>query len=224
MRRLDQEFKNFRIIYNSLLDYGFTKNKNIYTYQEFILNNEFKVVVEINNDIAISKLIEVAFNEEYLNVDNSDATGEYVGNIREEYNKVINKIVKNCFQKEIFKNKQTKEIIKYIKDKYNDELEFLWEKFDDNGIWRNKNNKKWYAALLTVKATYFNIDSNDIIEVIDLRYEKGKTSNIIDNKKVFPGYHMNKSSWITIKLDGSMDNLELFKLIDNSYNIISNSK
>ena len=224
MRRLDQEFKNFRIIYNSLLDYGFTKNKNIYTYQEFILNNEFKVVVEINNDIVISKLIEVAFNEEYLNVDNSDATGEYVGNIREEYNKVINKIVKNCFQKEIFKNKQTKEIIKYIKDKYNDELEFLWEKFDDNGIWRNKNNKKWYAALLTVKATYFNIDSNDIIEVIDLRYEKGKTSNIIDNKKVFPGYHMNKSSWITIKLDGSMDNLELFKLIDNSYNIISNSK
>lgn len=224
MRRLDQEFKNFKIIYNSLLDYGFTKNKNIYTYQEFILNNEFKVVVEINNDIAISKLIEVAFNEEYLNVDNSDATGEYVGNIREEYNKVINKIVKNCFQKEIFKNKQTKEIIKYIKDKYNDELEFLWEKFDDNGIWRNKNNKKWYAALLTVKATYFNIDSNDIIEVIDLRYEKGKTSNIIDNKKIFPGYHMNKSSWITIKLDGSMDNLELFKLIDNSYNIISNSK
>lgn len=224
MRRLDQEFKNYKIIYNSLLEYGFTKAKNTYTYQEFILNNEFKVVVEINNDKVISKLIEVAFNEEYLNVDNSDATGEYVGNIREEYNKVINRIVENCFQKEIFKNKQTKEVIKYIKEKYNDDLEFLWEKFDDNGIWRNKKNKKWYAALLTVKATYFDIDSCDIIEIIDLRYEKGKTSAIIDNKKVFPGYHMNKSSWITIKLDGSMDNLELFKLIDNSYNIISNSK
>ena len=221
MRKLDQEFKNRKINYNSLLEYGFINRNNFYTYQEEILGGEFKVVIEIENDIVRSKLIETFYNEEYLNVDNEDMIGEYVGNIREEYKKVINKIVDNCTESDIFKNEQTKAVIKYIKDKYNDDLEFLWEKFVDNGIWRNKKNKKWYAALLTVKATYFDIDSNDIVEVIDLRYEKGKTSDIIDNKKVFPGYHMNKSSWITIKLDGTMDNLELFKLIDNSYNIIN---
>ena len=30
---------------------------------------------------------------------------------------------------------------------------------------------------------------------------------------------MNKNSWITIRLDGSMDNKEIFKLIDNSYQL-----
>lgn len=224
MRRLDQEFKNRKINYKDLLDYGFIKEKGLYTYEETIMDGEFKVVVEIENDVAKSKLIEMAFNEEYLNVDNLDAVGEYVGSIREEYNKVINKIVDNCTEKDIFKNTQTKAVIKYIMDKYGDSLEFLWEKFDDNGIWRNKKNNKWYAALLTAKSTYFGIDSDETIEVIDLRYEKGKVSEIIDNKKVFPGYHMNKSSWITIKLDDSMDNLELFKLVDNSYNIINGSK
>ena len=224
MRRLDQEFKNRKINYKDLLDYGFIKEKGLYAYEETIMDGEFKVVVEIENDVAKSMLIEMAFNEEYLNVDNLDAVGEYVGSIREEYNKVINKIVDNCTEKDIFKNKQTKAVIKYIMDKYGDSLEFLWEKFDDNGIWRNKKNNKWYAALLTAKSTYFGIDSDETIEVIDLRYEKGKVSEIIDNKKVFPGYHMNKSSWITIKLDDSMDNLELFKLVDNSYNIINGSK
>lgn len=224
MRRLDQEFKNFKISYNSLLDYGFEKNGSIYTYQEFILNNEFKVVVEINNDMVISKLIEVAFNEEYLNADNSDAVGEYVGIIKDEYNKVINKIVDKFFQKDIFKNKQTKDVIKYIKDKYNDDLEFLWEKFEDNAIWRNKNNNKWYGLVLTVKKNKLGFNSDELIEVLDLRYDKEHIDKIIDNKNIFPGYHMNKKSWITIILDGSMDNLELFKLIDNSYNIINGSK
>ena len=30
---------------------------------------------------------------------------------------------------------------------------------------------------------------------------------------------MNKDSWITIKLDGSVKTEEIFQLIDNSYNI-----
>ena len=33
---------------------------------------------------------------------------------------------------------------------YCDELEFLWQKFPDNAVWRRKDNKKWYGALLTV--------------------------------------------------------------------------
>ncbi|MBR3153114.1 MAG: MmcQ/YjbR family DNA-binding protein, partial [Clostridia bacterium] len=42
---------------------------------------------------------------------------------------------------------------------------------------------------------------------------------IIDNKKIFPGYHMNKKSWITIKLDNSVETEEIIHLIDNSYEL-----
>ena len=58
---------------------------------------------------------------------------------------------------------------------------------------------------------------NKEIEILDLRYQKEEIEKIIDNKKIFPGYHMNKSSWITIKLDETIPTKEIQKLIDNSY-------
>ena len=38
-------------------------------------------------------------------------------------------------------------------------------------------------------------------------------------EKIFAGYHMNKNSWITIKLDGSIKIEKIFELIDNSYKL-----
>lgn len=46
---------------------------------------------------------------------------------------------------------QSQELIDYVRQTYGDELEFLWKKFDDNAVWRRKDTKKWYAALLTTQ-------------------------------------------------------------------------
>ena len=37
---------------------------------------------------------------------------------------------------------------------------------------------------------------------------------------VIPGYHMNKVHWNTIKLDGSIPNGEIERMIDNSYMLV----
>ena len=95
----------------------------------------------------------------------------------------------------------------------------MWEKFDNNAIVRNKINNKWYLLFCIVPKSKIGINSDELIEIIDLRYEKGMTEEIIDNIKVFPGYHMNKNSWITIKLDSSMTIKEIKDLIDNSYSL-----
>ena len=63
------------------------------------------------------------------------------------------------------------------------------------------------------------IDSDEIIDILDLRYQKDLIKDFIDNDKILPGYHMNKNSWITIKLDDSVPNKKIFELIDNSYNL-----
>ena len=111
-------------------------------------------------------------------------------------------------------------IIKYVKEKYNDDLEFLWKKFPNkNAIWRNKTNNKWYGALLVISERKLEIESDKIVEIIDLRYPKDKIKQVIDNDKIFPGYHMNKESWITIRLNGDMSTKKIFELIDNSHKI-----
>lgn len=42
-------------------------------------------------------------------------------------------------------------------------------------------------------------------------------------RAVLPGYHMNKSHWNTISCDQSLSRDFIFKMIDNSYNLILRS-
>jgi predicted DNA-binding protein (MmcQ/YjbR family) len=37
---------------------------------------------------------------------------------------------------------------------------------------------------------------------------------------VSPGYHMNKKHWNTVMLDGSIPDLEVYSLIDHSYDLV----
>lgn len=112
-----------------------------------------------------------------------------------------------------------RKIMRYIANKYDTPLEFLWKKFPDNAVYRRKDNQKWYAAILTVEKNKIGLDGDGKIEIIDLKMDPTKLEEIIDHKKYFPGYHMNKKYWYTICLDGSIGKDELFHRIDTSYEL-----
>lgn len=219
MRILEEELRNKTIDFIELLKYGFTQENEIYSYHRKIYDEQFEMNVTVANNKMTAKLFDLSTNEEYILVDIQASTGDFVGKLREEYQNELQSIITKCTIPNVFKSKQAKEIIKYIKEKYNDNLEFLWKKFPENAVWRNKKNKKWYAILLVISERKLGLDSDKIIDILDLRYEKDKIKEIIDNDKIFAGYHMNKDSWITIRLDGSVKTKKILQLIDNSYNI-----
>lgn len=120
----------------------------------------------------------------------------------------------------VFTSKQAKEIITYVRERYGDELEFLWEKSPRNAIWRNQQNRKWYAILMTITRDKLGLASDETIEVIDLRFARGEASEFAEsNANVYPGYHMNKKNWITIILDGSMATEQILALLEQSYGV-----
>lgn len=210
-------FKNKKVNIKKLIEYGFIKKEDAYIYATPILNNQFELRIQIANDGKIkTELIEYSTQYEYI-LHLTDATGEFVGKIRNEYEKVLLDIANNCYDKNIFKSNQAIDIIKYISKTYGDELEYLWQKFPNNAIWRRKDTKKWYAALLIITKSKLNIGGDELIEIIDLRAEENKINDLIDNKKIYPGYHMNKKHWITICLDDSVRTSEIIKLINDSY-------
>lgn len=211
-------FENRKIDYDKLIKYGFTY-KETYHYETKIDN--FKVIVDIKNNKGYSKIIDIETNDEYILVDVIKASGDFVGNIKEKYENVINDIIDKCSDIDFFQSKYAKKVIQYIKDKYDDDLEYLWEKFPNNAIWRNKHNSKWYGLIVSLPGTKIGLESDELIDIIDLRYQKDNIDEIIDNKKIFAGYHMNKKGWITIILN-NMDIKEIYKFIDNSYNLSLN--
>ncbi|MBQ9024579.1 MAG: MmcQ/YjbR family DNA-binding protein [Bacilli bacterium] len=209
-------FSKTKVDFDLLLKYGFKKEKDNYIYSKQIDN--FNVQITVNNEgIVIGKLFDIDTNEEYTNI-RLDNNGAYSSLIKEKYINILNDIKEKCFKIEYFFSKQANEITDYINKKYNDKPEFLWEKFSGYGVFRNKVNKKWYAIIMNITEDKLGLNSSKKIEIINVM----NSDNIVDNKKIFEGYHMNKKSWITIKLDNSIDTNDIYKLIDNSYKICKN--
>ncbi len=219
MRNLENYFKDRKINYDRLVEYGFILKEDNYYYEKVINDGVFKIVIEINKQQKIAKVIDLLNDQEYNLVDVKGATGNFVGKIKEIYEALINDIIDKCSDVDVFKSKQTIAIINYVKAKYDNDLEFLWKKSPKNAIWRNQNNRKWYGAVLVISKDKLKIESNEMVEILDLRYQKNDIKNIIDNYKIFPGYHMNKDNWITIILDGRVELEEIYQLIDNSYQL-----
>ena len=214
---------NKKINRSKLLHFGFKEENGSFIYSESILNNQFKFFILIDNKDKINTtLIETATKEIYTLHLVEDVCGSFVGKIKEEYDAILAKISEQCFESDIFKTRQANDLIEYIREKYNDELEFLWQKFSGNAIVRRKDNLKWYAAFLTVSKQKFGFEDSSSVEIIDLRTEN--IDQIVDNKTIFPGYHMNKKHWITIILDGSVSLDFIKNKIDLSYELANKNK
>lgn len=82
-----------------------------------------------------------------------------------------------------------------------------------------KDNQKWYGAILTVSGRKLGLPTDEILEIIDLRLEKELMEQTIDNVRYFPGWHMNKKNWYTIILDGRIQTEEVCTRIDESYRL-----
>ena len=80
-----------------MIEFGFHKQDDTYEYKEQIANGEFEVQIYISDEEKISKVMDIENNMEYALVDIEDAVGEFIGNTRAEYEKVLNKFIKNCY-------------------------------------------------------------------------------------------------------------------------------
>lgn len=203
-----------------LVPFGFKKESKGYIYKKNLLDGQFEMIVELNIAGEIStKVVDSLTQEPYMLHLIDSVCDSFVGSVRVEYEKILNEIAEKCFEKDVFKSDYAHKIIEFIKTKYFDELEFLWKKFPNNAIWRRKDSDKWYGVLLVLSKRKLGINSDEIIDIIDLRAEKSDIIMLVDNKSYFYGYHMNKKHWITIVLDGSIPLEEIYGIIDKSYEL-----
>lgn len=222
MRNLDKELQNRSIDINKLVSYGFIEANNYYEYQDYLLNKKFKMVIIFSENTMTSKVIDTETNDEYSLVDVPHASGEFIIKLRQEYNEKLTAMITMCSTIEIFRSEYAKLVINYVKNKYKDDLEFLWPKFSNNAVVRHKASKKWYLALLTVLESKIGLNSDKVVEIINLKNTSAEIKKLVDNLVFFPGYHMNKTHWFTMKLDGSVPIDRIFAYIDISYGLNQN--
>ena len=210
-------FQNKILAADRLQPFGFAAEGKGYVYSVSIVDGQFDMIVRISPEGELSAgVYDADSGDEYTLHLSSQAVGAFVGRVRTEYDGVLQKIAEGCFDTKVFKTELADKIIRCVREKYRNEFEFLWKKFPNNAIVRRPDNKKWYVALLTVSRDKIGLSGRDEVEVIDLRMKPEDIVRLVDGRRYFGGYHMNKKHWITICLDGSVSFEEICRRIDDS--------
>ena len=212
-------FNDRRPVYERLIGYGFEYRIGRYEYSASIACGKLLVRVSVfESGAVVSEVIDTAFDEPYILHLVADAVGEFTVRVRDEYFSILSDIAEKCFKASSIAEGQAERVLKYISEKYKDNIECPWDDYDGGGV-RRKDNRKWYAVLLRVAAKKFFLELPGKVTIINLKVAKGTVQEIIDGKNIFPAYHMNKQSWISIVLDDNIADEQIEKLIDGSYNL-----
>lgn len=212
-------FNKRKVLPEKLAPFGFTADGDGYVYTQRIAGGQFAMEVRVTQaGKVLTEVTDTVTGEAYV-LHLVGAQGGFVGKVREDYEAVLAKIDAACFEADVFQSEMAHRVIAYARETYGDELEFLWEKFSDNAVFRRKDTGKWYGALLTVQRCKLGLEGQGTAEILDLRVQPGELASLIDCKKYFPGYHMNKKHWVTVCLDGTVPFAEIADRIDESYRL-----
>lgn len=94
MIRID--LRNRKTDINTLLKYGFIRDKDTYAFHRHLKNHPFTAYYILKDGILTSYLIDDAFMDEYVLVDQKDKGDGYSGHLKEEYNALTEEILSAC--------------------------------------------------------------------------------------------------------------------------------
>ena len=221
----EELFKKTKVDFEKIIKYGFKKENSSYKYSKNIMNNTFRIDVEINDAGKVKgKVYDLSIEDEYTNFRIEDSVGSFVGQVRAEFKDLLNDIKNNCFIKESFIYEQSNRIANAIKEICGDEPQFEWEKFPGYATFRNKDSKKWYAIIMNIDKSKIDKNSTGEIEIIDIKLDSKEIEDLLKQDGFYPAYHMNKKSWITVILNNTVSDEKLIELIKESYSYTITNK
>ena len=212
-------FKSYQFNQEKARAYGFVKNGEVWTYSLQILQGDFIMTVSITADNVSFQVFDHETADLYPQVHMESMRGSFVGNVREACLGILYQIRKACFEVQEFLCPQTKRILTRVQEKYENQLEYLWEKSPDTAVLRHEDNQKWYAVLMKISWEKLDKTQEGLVEVVNLKHDQ--VADLLVEKGIYPAFHMNKRYWISLPLDDTLTDEKVHELFDRSYFLTS---
>ena len=88
---------------------------------------------------------------------------------------------------------------------------------------RHSATRKWYAIVLRVSRRKFGQESDEIIDVVNMKLPVEMFGSFGKADGVYPAYHMNKLHWISLLLPDAPDDVAKF-LVNVSFEATGKKK
>lgn len=94
--------------------------------------------------------------------------------------------------------------------------DYPFEEDFETAVLRHTGNRKWYAIAMKVSRRKFGFDSDQVIDVVNLKLPTEMFGSFGAADGIYPAYHMNKLHWISVLLPDASEELLRF-LVDVSF-------
>jgi len=111
------------------------------------------------------------------------------------------------------------EFLEYAEDRFGEMREFPFEDDNVTAVLRHSGNRKWFAIVMTVHCSRLGIDGDRNVDIVNLKCAPEVADSFRHERGVYPAYHMNKRHWISVLLDGSVEDEKLAFLLGVSHEL-----
>ena len=112
-----------------------------------------------------------------------------------------------------------REFEKLVYDTYGEAADRPFAKDQDTLVFRHSGNRKWFAIVMTVPGSRLGLKDDGVIDIVNLKCDPEVLLSVLGEAGIFPAYHMNKSHWLSVALDGSCERGTVEWLLSISYNL-----
>ena len=107
-------------------------------------------------------------------------------------------------------------ILDFAAKTYQTKPEYPWQRLPDAAVLRHPNGK-WYGLIISVTKDRLGLPDDTSCDMLNVKCDPMMLGSVLLQKGFFPAYHMNKKSWITILLDGSVPLERVISALQMSY-------
>ena len=111
------------------------------------------------------------------------------------------------------------ELTAYLTDTYSADGEHFFAKYPSFLVFRHNGNRKWFAVIMDIPRKNLKLPGEGEISIVNLKCDTRLIGSFREEPGIFPGWHMNKAHWLTVVLDGMVEDEKIKFLVDMSYEL-----
>ena len=115
------------------------------------------------------------------------------------------------------------QFLNYCLGTYGTSPDYPFDDLLETTVLRHASNRKWYAITMKVSRRKFELDSDEVIDVVNLKLPTEMFGSFSAADGIYPAYHMNKLHWISVLLPDAPDDIVQF-LVNVSFEETQPSK
>ena len=110
------------------------------------------------------------------------------------------------------------EYLSHCLDTFGTPPDYPFDEDFETAVLRHTDTRKWYAIVMKVSRRKFGMNSDEVIDVVNLKLPMEMFGSFGAADGVYPAYHMNKLHWISVLLPDAPDDVVRF-LVNASFEI-----